>query len=92
MYAGGLLYFLGMPVALGSWWGFFVALLTTAPLIWRIFEEEKFLCEKLPGYQDYRDKVKYRLAPFSGRAFQRTAKCGRIHALVELKPRVVAAT
>ena len=64
MYAGGLLYFLGMPVALGSWWGFFVALLTTAPLIWRIFEEEKFLCEKLPGYQDYRDKVKYRLAPF----------------------------
>jgi protein-S-isoprenylcysteine O-methyltransferase Ste14 len=64
MYAGGLLYFLGMPVALGSWWGFFVALLTTAPLIWRIFEEEKFLGERLPGYRDYRDKVKYRLAPF----------------------------
>ena len=64
MYAGGLLYFLGMPAALGSWWGLLAALLTTPPLIWRIFEEEKFLGEKLPGYPDYRDKVKYRLAPF----------------------------
>jgi len=64
MYAGGLLYILGMPVMLGSWWGLYAALLTTPPLIWRIFEEEKFLGEKLPGYRDYRDKVKYRLAPF----------------------------
>jgi protein-S-isoprenylcysteine O-methyltransferase Ste14 len=63
MYAGGLLYIFGTPVALGSWWGFFVAVLAAPPLIWRIFEEEKFLGEKLPGYSDYMDKVKYRLAP-----------------------------
>ena len=50
MYAGGLLYILGMPLALGSWPGLYVALATTPPLIWRLFEEEKFLAEKLPGY------------------------------------------
>ncbi len=64
MYAGALMYFLGMPLALGSWWGLSVAALTTPALIWRLFEEETLLAKNLPGYSAYRDKVKYRLAPF----------------------------
>ena len=64
MYAGGLMYFVGMPLALGSWPGLCVALATSPALIWRLFEEEKLLAEKLPGYPAYRVRVKYRLAPF----------------------------
>ncbi len=64
MYAGGLLYLIGIPLALGSWWGLCVVLATAPALVWRIFEEEKFLAANLPGYAAYRDKVKYRLAPF----------------------------
>jgi protein-S-isoprenylcysteine O-methyltransferase Ste14 len=64
MYAGGLMYFLGVPLALGSWWGLCVAIVTTPALIWRLFEEETLLAKNLPGYSAYRDKVKFRLAPF----------------------------
>jgi protein-S-isoprenylcysteine O-methyltransferase Ste14 len=63
MYAGGLLYLLGTPLALGSWWGL-VPLAATLPfLIWRLFEEEAFLAKNLPGYSEYRNKVRYRLVP-----------------------------
>jgi len=33
-------------------------------LIWRLIDEEKFLCKNLPGYTEYANKVKYRLIPF----------------------------
>jgi protein-S-isoprenylcysteine O-methyltransferase Ste14 len=33
-------------------------------LIWRIFDEENLLAKNLPGYSEYREKVKYRLIPF----------------------------
>jgi protein-S-isoprenylcysteine O-methyltransferase Ste14 len=63
MYSGILLLFLGVPVALGSWWGlavFFPLLLLT---IWRLLEEEQYLTKNLPGYRDYRAKVTHRLIP-----------------------------
>jgi protein-S-isoprenylcysteine O-methyltransferase Ste14 len=63
MYSGGLIYLLGIPIALGSWWGLLVVLLTLPALIWRLFDEEKFLAKNLPGYPEYRDKVRYRLLP-----------------------------
>ena len=63
MYGGSLLYLLGMPLALGSYWGL-LALTGTMPfLIWRLFDEERFLCRNLPGYTDYRAKVRWRLIP-----------------------------
>ncbi len=63
MYAGALLYLLGTPLALGSWWGL-APLAATAPfLIWRIFDEEAFLAENLTGYSAYRRKVRDRLLP-----------------------------
>jgi protein-S-isoprenylcysteine O-methyltransferase Ste14 len=63
MYAGGLFYLLGTPLALGSWWGLvpFAAILPF--LIWRLFDEEAFLMTNLPGYAEYLKKVRFRLAP-----------------------------
>ena len=63
MYASALLYLGGTPLALGSYWGL-VPLVATMPfLIWRLFDEEKFLADNLPGYVDYRKKVRHRLVP-----------------------------
>src|SRR4029078_2997808 len=63
MYASALLYLAGTPLALGSYWGL-VPLAATIPfLIWRLFDEETLLAEKLPGYIDYQNKVRYRLVP-----------------------------
>ena len=63
MYTGGLLYLTGMPLALGSFWGF-LALVGMVPfLLWRLFDEERFLSKHLRGYTDYRGKVPWRLIP-----------------------------
>ena len=64
MYMGGLFLFVGMCLALGSWWDFLVFLLIVPTLIWRIFDEEKLLARELPGYLGYRNKVRHRLIPF----------------------------
>ena len=64
MYMGGLFLFVGMPLSLGSWWGLLMFALMIPALIWRIFDEEKFLAKNLPGYVEYENKVRYRLVPF----------------------------
>jgi protein-S-isoprenylcysteine O-methyltransferase Ste14 len=63
MYAGALLLLLGIPIALGSWWGPLVIIAITPALIWRLLDEEKFLTRHLPGYREYQKKVRYRLIP-----------------------------
>jgi protein-S-isoprenylcysteine O-methyltransferase Ste14 len=63
MYASGLLYLLGTPLALGSFWGL-VPLAAMVPfLIWRLFDEERLLRETLPGYREYQEKVRHHLLP-----------------------------
>jgi len=63
MYASAMFYVFGTPLALGSYWGF-VPLAGMLPfLIWRLFDEERFLAENLPGYTEYQRKVRYRLVP-----------------------------
>lgn len=64
MYSGGALMLIGVPLALGSWWGLLGIVPSTLVLMWRIVEEEKVLIKSLPGYADYRQRVKYRLLPF----------------------------
>lgn len=64
MYASALLLFLGMPLALASFWGLLVLLLVIPALIWRLLEEETFLAANLPGYAEYCARVRYRLVPF----------------------------
>ena len=63
MYAGALVMLLGIPIALGSWWGLLVLVSMMPALIWRLFEEEKFLARNLAGYAEYQHKVRYRLMP-----------------------------
>jgi protein-S-isoprenylcysteine O-methyltransferase Ste14 len=64
MYFGALFLFIGMSLALGSWWDFAVYLIMMPALIWRLFDEEKFLTKNLQGYAEYKNKVRYRLIPF----------------------------
>jgi protein-S-isoprenylcysteine O-methyltransferase Ste14 len=64
MYAGGLILLVGIPIALGSWWGVLVIVAITPALIWRLIDEEQFLARNLTGYVAYQEKVRYRLIPW----------------------------
>jgi protein-S-isoprenylcysteine O-methyltransferase Ste14 len=63
MYAGALFMLAGIPIALGSWWGLLALAAMFPALVWRMIDEERFLLEKLPGYDAYKEKVRYRLIP-----------------------------
>jgi protein-S-isoprenylcysteine O-methyltransferase Ste14 len=63
MYAGALVMLLGIPIALGSWWGALVIVAIMPALIWRLIDEERFLARNLPGYVAYQQRVRYRLIP-----------------------------
>ena len=64
MYLGALILLIGIPIALGSWWGMISLAPMTVALIWRLLDEEAFLGKNLPGYMQYKETVRYRLAPF----------------------------
>jgi protein-S-isoprenylcysteine O-methyltransferase Ste14 len=63
MYASALLYLIGTPLALGSYWGLLALVFTLPFLMWRLVDEEQVLARELPGYTDYRTHVRYRLVP-----------------------------
>jgi protein-S-isoprenylcysteine O-methyltransferase Ste14 len=63
MYSGGLLLFLGAPLALLSWWGLVLFPPLLVLIIWRLKNEERYLSTHLPGYRDYCAKVTHRLIP-----------------------------
>lgn len=63
MYAAALVMLLGIPLALGSWWGALVIVAIVPVLIWRLLDEERFLTRNLPGYTEYQQRVRYRLLP-----------------------------
>jgi protein-S-isoprenylcysteine O-methyltransferase Ste14 len=65
MYLGALILLLGIPIALGSWWGVLTLVPMAVVLVLRLTDEEIFLARNLPGYTEYRQKVKYRLVPFA---------------------------
>lgn len=64
MYAASMVLYLATPVALGSWWGLLPALTFVPIFVLRITNEEEVLLRDLPGYGEYRRRVKYRLVPF----------------------------
>ena len=64
MYAVTLWLFLSIPVVLGSWWSLLCFAPYAAVIILRIHNEEKVLTRSLPGYAEYKTRVKYRLIPF----------------------------
>ena len=63
MYAAALPMIAGIPLALGSWWGLVPVVLMVPVLGWRLADEERVLLAELPGYADYRRRVRWRLVP-----------------------------
>lgn len=63
MYSGSLLFFIGAPLLLGSWWGVVIAPLFAVLFAIRAKIEERALIAGLPGYADYTKRVHYRLLP-----------------------------
>lgn len=64
MYVGVLIMLVGIPLALGSWWGLVILIPGVIVLVFRILDEEKMLRQDLDGYDEYAQKVRYRLVPF----------------------------
>ena len=64
MYMATILLFLAMPVILGSWYALIVFAFYPAIIIIRLKDEEELLTKELPGYAEYKQKVKYRILPF----------------------------
>lgn len=64
MYAVTLLLFLSMPLVLGSVISFVIFLVYPLLIAKRIKNEEQVLEAGLPGYREYKQRVKYRMIPF----------------------------
>jgi protein-S-isoprenylcysteine O-methyltransferase Ste14 len=64
MYTGNVLLMLGIPLALGSYWGLFLLSFGIVVLVLRIRDEEELLTRELSGYREYTQQVRYRLLPF----------------------------
>ena len=63
MYTATILMFTMMPLMLGSLIALPVFLIYPALIVRRISNEEHILTEELPGYSEYKKKVKYKLFP-----------------------------
>lgn len=64
MYAADLIMMLGIPLALGSYWGLLFIIPGLVVLVLRILDEEKMLTQELSGYREYTQRVRYRLLPY----------------------------
>ena len=64
MYAVTILLFLMIPLILGSWYALIAFAFYPAIIVVRLKDEEALLTKELPGYDAYKQKVKYRLIPF----------------------------
>ena len=64
MYAVTILLFMVMPLVLGSWCALIPFAFYPAIIIVRLKDEEELLSKELPGYEEYKQKVKYRIIPF----------------------------
>lgn len=64
MYTGNVLTIVGVPLALGSYWGLLPVISGLIMLVVRIRDEEKLLVEELDGYREYAQQARYRLVPY----------------------------
>ena len=64
MYSATIILFLSMPLILGSLVAFFIFLIYPILIGFRAVNEEKVLAKELEGYEEYMQKVKYRIIPF----------------------------
>ena len=63
MYTGNVIMMVGIPLALGSYWGLLFVVPGVMVLASRIRDEEKLLQKELDGYGEYTQKVCYRMVP-----------------------------
>ena len=64
MYAVTIWLFLSIPLVLGSWWTLLCFIPYPILIAVRIKNEEKILEEGLPGYTEYKQKVRWKILPF----------------------------
>ena len=62
-YVAACLLFMGMPLALGSLWALIPAVLSCLLLVLRTIWEDRTLRNELVGYEEYTQRVRYRLVP-----------------------------
>ena len=74
MYTGNVIMMIGIPLALGSYWGLVFVIPGLVVLALRIRDEEGLLEQELRGYSEYEQQVHYRLVPYVGAAWCHT--CG----------------
>ena len=64
MYMATILLFLMIPLILGSWYALIAVAFYPAIIIVRLKDEEAMLTKERPGYEAYKQKVKFRLIPY----------------------------
>jgi len=63
LYSGAILMILGLPIALGSWISLIPATIGVLAILIRIKFEEEMLIKGMDGYDEYRNRVKYKIVP-----------------------------
>jgi len=63
-YLGGLIFAIGTPLMLGSFWGLLPAIVNILLMCGRTYLEDTTLKNELPGYREYSKKVPSKLIPF----------------------------
>jgi protein-S-isoprenylcysteine O-methyltransferase Ste14 len=63
MYLGIIVAFLGIPLALGSWWAMIPSTVIVGLFVYRTYREDLMLIHGLTGYAEYTERVRYRLLP-----------------------------
>ena len=63
MYLGIIVAFLGIPLALSSWWGAIPSTVIAGLFVYRTYREDRMLIHGLPGYAEYAERVRFRLLP-----------------------------
>jgi protein-S-isoprenylcysteine O-methyltransferase Ste14 len=64
MYTSAITMNIVIPIALGSYFGLIPVALFIIGIVFRINNEETFLCKELVGYSEFMKRVKYRIVPF----------------------------
>lgn len=62
-YLGAIGFSLGVPLLLGSYWALIPGAAASVLYVVRTILEDNTLAEELPGYAEYRERVRYRLVP-----------------------------
>jgi protein-S-isoprenylcysteine O-methyltransferase Ste14 len=62
-YSAAIALFIGIPLALASWWALLPAALATGLLVVRTSWEDRLLQAQLSGYAEYARRTRYRLLP-----------------------------